>query len=413
MANVQQDGVPQALRATSRGRVFGGAPGSDMQSCAFPQVCVTPSGRWLCAFRAAPTKAGMKGQRTLLTWSDDRGSAWREPFEPFAPQVVEGKPGLMRSAGITSLGGDRLIAAVCWVDHSDPETPFFNEETEGLLDTRVFTSLSDDAGATWSEPRLVDTSPYTDATPITGPILRLPDGELACQFELNKHYYAPEPWRHLPVMLFSQDGGATWPRHSVPAEDPSNRVFYWDQRPAVLPSGVACTERGEDAAPTEDPRGGGVLAASTSSGRVLNAFWTFDREKAEYLNIHATESTDGGRTWAPAWDTGVPGQASPPFGMADGSIALVYVDRTAAPVIKARASADGGHTFPKETEVVLHEAAQPQEQDKETVQDAWAEMEQFSLGLPNTAPLPGGGALVVYYAGPETDVTAIHWAVIR
>jgi hypothetical protein len=33
--------------------------------------------------------------------------------------------------------------------------------------------------------------------------------------------------------------------------------------------------------------------------------------------------------------------------------------------------------------------------------------------LPSTAPLPGGGGLVVYYAGPDTDVTSIHWAVIQ
>jgi hypothetical protein len=290
----------------------------------------------------------------------------------------------MRSAAITSMGGDRILAAVCWVDHSDPEAPFFNEETEGLLDTRIFTSWSDDAGTTWSRPQLVDTSPYTDATPITGPILRLPDGELACQFELNKHYNAPEPWRHRPVMMFSLDEGATWPRHSVPAEDPTNRVFYWDQRPAVLPS-----------------------------GRIVDVFWTFDREQAEYLNMHATESTDGGRTWADVWDTGVPGQAAPPFALDDGTMALVYVDRTTVPAIKVRASADGGHTFPEDTEIVLQEAVQSQEQDKANLQDAWAEMERFSLGLPSAAALPGGGALVVYYAGPETDLTAVHWTVIR
>jgi hypothetical protein len=34
------------------------------------------------------------------------------------------------------------------------------------------------------------------------------------------------------------------------------------------------------------------------------------------------------------------------------------------------------------------------------------------VGLPNVATLPGGGALLVYDAGPETDVTEIHWAVV-
>ena len=47
------------------------------------------------------------------------------------------------------------------------------------------------------------------------------------------------------------------------------------------------------------------------------------------------------------------------------------------------------------------------------MQDAWAEMYQFSVGLPAAAPLGDGNALIVYYAGPETDRTSIRWAVVR
>src|SRR4030042_1085839 len=68
----------------------------------------------------------------------------------------------------TALGADKVLAALCWVDHSDPALPFFNEETEGLLDTRIFLSLSKDGGETWSAPRLIDTSPYKVPTPLTG-----------------------------------------------------------------------------------------------------------------------------------------------------------------------------------------------------------------------------------------------------
>jgi len=47
------------------------------------------------------------------------------------------------------------------------------------------------------------------------------------------------------------------------------------------------------------------------------------------------------------------------------------------------------------------------------MQDAWAEMAKFSIGLPSTAFLQNGDILVVYYAGPETDQTDIHWARVR
>ncbi|MFA6241851.1 MAG: sialidase family protein [Candidatus Hydrogenedentales bacterium] len=373
------------MRVIDKGIVHACRQGADQQSCAFPYVCVTRSGRWVCSFRAAPTKAGMKGQRALVTWSDDRGKSWREPIEPFAPMELGGKPGLIRAAGICAVDGDTVAASLYWVDHSDPDLPFFNEETEGLLDSRILLSISHDAGETWSEPRQIDTSPFTMPTPITGPILRIPSGEWACQFELNKHYDELEPWRHASVLMFSPDSGRTWPRYSVVTQDPSNRVFYWDQRPSVLPD-----------------------------GRILDVFWTFDREAAVYLNIHATESRDGGRTWAPLWDTGVPGQPAPVFALADGTLAMPYVDRTSAPTIKIRRSLDGGRSWPAAGEVVLYDAGlASQTWNKSTLQDAWAEMAKFSVGLPTTAAIATGGALVVYYAGTATDETSIHWALVE
>jgi BNR repeat protein len=372
------------MRIKREGRAFEGAPGSGRQSATFPLACVSAQGRWYCAFRAAPEKVSNRGQRVLLTWSDDGGTTWSEVVEPFAAPDVEGRAGSFRCAGLTCLGNGRLLAVLSWVEASEPDVPYFNETTEGLLDTRIFISefLGDESA--WSVPRLIDTSPFNVPTPITGPILELPGGEWACQFELNKPYDDPAPWRHASVLTFSQDEGRNWSRHSIVTQDPDNRMFYWDQRPAVLPD-----------------------------GRLLDVFWTFNRQTAEYLNIHACESSDRGRTWSDLWDTGVPGQPGPVFALEDGMLAMPFVDRTAAPVIKLRQSVDGGHTWPADGELVVYESEGPtQTASKSSMQDAWSEMYHFSVGLPNVAPLPGGGALLVYYAGLETDVTSIRWAVV-
>jgi len=383
MKNDHSSALP--LRIADHGVVFSGEPGGDSQSAAFPIPCVLPSGRWLCSFRAAPAKQASRGQKAMLTWSDDFGRTWSEPVQPFQPQTVGGRPGLMRFAPLSSLGDDRLIAAVNWVDYSDPEAPYFNEETEGLLDTRIFLSYSPDGGQTWSPPRLMDTAPFNVPTPLTGSILPLPNGELACQFELNKHYDDARPWKHASVMVFSADGGRTWPRHSIVAHDPSRRVFYWDQRPSVLPD-----------------------------GRIIDVFWTFDRKTASYLNIHSCESRDSGRTWSALRDVGVPGQPGPVFPLRDGTLAMPCVDRTGAPLISVRQSVDGGRSWPPEDALVLHKSSgTSQTVAKSTMQDAWSEMYAFSVGLPSSAALPGGGALVVYYAGPHTDATSIHWAVVE
>src|SRR5690606_26798578 len=104
------------------------------------------------------------------------------------------------------------------------------------------------------------------------------------------------------VLMFSRDEGKTWPEYSIAANDPENRIFYWDQRPGVL-----------------------------RDGTVLDLFWTYDNVAAKYLNIHARASHDNGHTWGDLWDCGFPDQPAPPVSMPDGSIAMVYVDRTDAP----------------------------------------------------------------------------------
>ena len=365
--------------------VFLGVKNTDHQSCAFPGICVLPNGRWICSCRAAPAKKGTVGQHVLLSWSDDDGQSWCKPFNPFMPPHVADKPGLFRGAYLTAMGEHRVLATLSWVDHSDPSLPFFNEETEGLLDTRIFFAKSEDDGETWSEPEIMDTSPFHVPTPFTGPVLRLSNGDSACQFELNKHYYDPSVWQHSSVLMFSKDEGKTWVGHAITSNDPENRIFYWDQRPGVL-----------------------------ANGRIMDLFWTYDNQATVYLSIHARESLDNGHTWSELWDTGVPGQPAPPVSLLDGRIAMVYVDRTGPPVIKMRISSDRGHTWPDNTEIVLHQTSPgSQTWKKKSMQDAWAEMGKFSMGLPTTTLLENGDILVVYYSGPHTDQTDIKWVRIR
>jgi hypothetical protein len=216
-------------------------------------------------------------------------------------------------------------------------------------------------------------------------VLALPGGELALQFELNKAYFDRTPWRHASMMLLSPDGGKSWPRPSLVSRDPDNRIFYWDQRPGLL-----------------------------TDGSLLDLFWTYDRAGSEYLNIHARRSRDNGRSWSAIWDTGVPGQPAAPVSIDDGRIVMAYVDRTGDPVIKLRVSPNGGKTWPRSTEMLLFRPGLGSQSGKKgSLQEAWTEMEKFSLGLPAAASLPGGDVLVVFYAGPDPDLTDIRWLRVR
>ena len=216
------------MKIAARGTVFQTETGTDRQSCAFPQVSVLPNGRWIVVCRAACTKGGKEGQHVLLSFSDDEGMTWSVPVSPFAAPVVNGKPGQFRACATTYLGGANVLAVLYWVDNSDPSLPFFNENTEGLLDSRIMFSKSHDYGLNWTKPILMDTSPFNVPTPITGPVLLMPDGKLACQFETNKAYYDTSKWIHSSVLMFSSDDGRSWPEHTVVTRDPN--IFYWDQR---------------------------------------------------------------------------------------------------------------------------------------------------------------------------------------
>jgi len=114
------------------------------------------------------------------------------------------------------------------------------------------------------------------------------------------------------------------------------------------------------------------------------------------------------------WDTGVSGQPAPALELSDGTLLMVYVDRESTPCIKARLSEDGGRSWPRESETLLYRMSlNNQTESKGSMQDAWSEMAKFSLGLPTTVALPDGDALVLFYAGAQTDTTDIHWLRLR
>src|SRR5689334_22803810 len=142
------------MQVVDRGVIFTAAPPHPRQSSQYGSLCVLPSGRWLCAIRTAPTKEGMHGKHAILTWSDDQGKTWSNPTEPWSPAPkIDGRAGVLFGAVISRLTDNELIAALYWVDYSNPDLPFFNERTQGILDCQVFTSRSRDQGATWTKPQ--------------------------------------------------------------------------------------------------------------------------------------------------------------------------------------------------------------------------------------------------------------------
>ncbi len=143
----------------------------------------------------------------------------------------------------------------------------------------------------------------------------------------------------------------------------------------------------------------------------MDFFWTFDGKKQQYLNIHASESFDGGKTWGYIWDTGLYGQPGQPVDLGDGRIATIDIDRTIRPIITVRISRDHGRTY-DETIVVYDSKIKKQASRNISMNDAWDEMGRFSVGHPTLLNLGRGEILAYYYAGDHCDSTRIEFVKI-
>lgn len=373
------------MRILERGVVAASTPMTDARSHTFPSIAVLGDGRWVASFRCGPTKSS-RSEWSMICWSDDEGRTWSRPRELRPTIKHEGRRGTWRTVAVTSMGGRRVLASLCWVDCTQPRDPMYNEATEGLVDMKLYTAVSRDGGESFGSPREIVAGKYRNVpTPATGPTIVLADGTWVAQFEVNKHFNDKRPWRHSSAIVRSTDQGRTWGPAIDIHSDPSRRVFCWDQRISLL-----------------------------GDGSLLDVFWTFDRKAEKYLNMHARQSSTGGKTWGKLWDIGVPGQPARPVELLDGRLLLVYVDRTSVPTIKARLSEDRGRTWPSSSEIDIRKPdLAPQAGRKASMQEAWAEMAKFSLGLPDATLLPDGDVIVVYYNGPETDCTSIEWARLR
>lgn len=356
--------------------VYDGSNRADICSVTFPDVCVMPTGRILVSFRAGPTKTPTnRGENGYYCYSDDGGKTFTEPRAPFGTLKIDGGEGRARGFQLLALGENELFGVMSLVEEIGEDLPYFNEETEAIKNTQLYTFFSYDGGETFTEPqRIYMQDIYKDKSCVlTSPPLLLKDGRIMVNFEVYKTYYDDGPFDHHAACIFSSDGGKTWGKEVTIRE--ANEIYPWDHR-----------------------------AGELEAGHLVDYVWTFDRRINDYLNIHMTESFDGGYTWSELRDVGLPGQAGNPVQLPDGRVALPYFDRTGIPTLKLAFSSDGGKTFGEPMDVYRHEAPKA-EHAKSAYAEAWAEMGKYTAGHCFQDLTPDGNLLVVNYAGPEQHKT--------
>ena len=377
------------MKIIETGILSRGVVGTARATLTFPSVVPLSNGALLATCRAGSTKDS-DDETIEFYHSLDGGRTWSEPrrcFESPALNPYDGVRGSLKVCYLTELSPGHLIAASLWIDRQTyPGQPLFNPETEGCLPMAILLAYSHDFGDTWTPWRAVPMPADIGPPSLTSPIMKLADDTLAMSIETNKHYHDSSRWYQRVVLFHSTDLGQTWGEPVTASQDPTGRIFNWDQRAGVAPD-----------------------------GRIVTFLWTYDSETLTYLNIHRRLSSDGGQTWLPAEDLGFTDQAAHPAILPDGRVVLAWVDRFKTHSIRARLAPSVEGDFDPGTEVVIYSHRATAAHDSTGDDDTGAllvEMSLWTFGLPYAEALPDGDVIVLYYAGTES-VMDIYWARLR
>lgn len=351
-----------------------GMAGTSRAVNTFPSLVTLSNRDVLLAYRTGSTKDG-DDEIVEIRRSTDAGRSWGGPVAPFSGEW-NGVRGSLKLAYLTELPGGKLLAAAMWVNRAVwPGKPLFNAETEGCLPMAILVFESTDGGRNWGPVRQVPMPETVGPPSLTAPLLKLPDGRLAMSVESNKHYEDRSSWRQFVSYFHSADNGRNWVGPTVVSQDPTGRIFNWDQRAGVAPD-----------------------------GRVVSFTWTYDSFTKNYVNIHRRTSADGGMSWTAPKDLGIADQAGRPAILPDGRLVLPWVDRFGSHSIRVRAARGIDAPLEADTEQELYriEAAGKEESMGSSTGDLLADMGLWTFGLPFAERMPDGDVLVACYAGIGT-----------
>ncbi len=374
------------MQIDARGLIYDANQKPDGEKIAFfTGLCPLRSGTILSGFQVGPSKHGPTATIRLCR-TRDRGATWTElPFRP--ETVIDGVPGSLAAGEMVEAETGRLLLFATWFDRSDPTRPLFDPVTEGILRSKQLLAVSSDEGDTWSRWQIVPTPGLTGCA-TTGPVTAWPDGTIAHAFESFKEYDDPRPGPHAAWLLISRDSGRTFEKPFLLAQDPSHRVYYWDQR----------------------------LCPTATPGEFVSLFWAHDLDAKRDLAVHFLRASINRSITELPRPTNIPGQIAAPLHLKDGLLLAFVVDRSRPGTLKLWQSRDSGITWPVDHCLTVHTheelAKLSQGQENIDFKKYWDDMGKWSFGHPAIRLLDDNHALLAYYAGTPERMS-IHWARVR
>ena len=281
----------------------------------FPGIIRLADGRLLAlisigqAFDAAD-------MRSFVSISADDGQNWSEPRRLNAH---EADPAEQESFKPVALRDGRLLATGYVFERPDPLQPIVDPVTFELPRLVPKMSVSTDGGGTWSVPQPIRL-PGEPPLEMSGPATQLSSGRIIA---------ATSPFHlratgHSGWIVASDDGGATWVKLSEFFRAPGTDIHAWECR-----------------------------LAAWGEGRVAVLWWAYDHTRGVNLNNHIAFSSDGGVTFGPAIDTGVPGQSSNLLHLEGETLLTIHAQRERDAGLVVRRVDVSGDRFTIEEELEL------------------------------------------------------------
>ena len=372
------------MKTEASGLIHDAATDSDRRKVAFfPSLFQAASGSIFAGCQIGTAKQSADSFLALYR-SRDGGNTWSR-IKPDLPTRFNGVPGSIGAgAQLAEVSPGRLLLISSWVDRLDPAAPMFDLENRKFRPIKQLLAHSEDDGETWSAWREF-TIPSLKHCTSTGPMLTWSDGTLAYPFEAYQGDGTSAMGTHGAWLKISRDGGETFESPWLVAQDPENKVLYWDQR----------------------------LCRGPGPGQFVALFWVHDQAKKKDLCVRLLRGSisDRDHRSGGALDTGIPGQIAAPVWLSDGRLLAAALDRATPGTITLWESRDGGIKWANRLVVYSHVERAKLSQGSENIDFVryWEDMGKWTFGHPAIIDLGSGRVLLSYYAGVPNRLN-IYWA---
>lgn len=332
----------------------------DERDSAFPQAVQLPDGDIVCSF----TVGGGPGVTGGTDWarSTDGGENWNLEGTIVGPTAAA--TAILK---LTLSPDGNTIYAYGVRSYRNDAKEFGTGRHEPII------CRSTDGGHTWTEPTVIPV-PTDCGLEISHGALPLSSGRLLAPF-------ATLPAKRLGeqvILMISDDGGNTWPRHTVALEDPDNRFGYFEQKFAEI-----------------------------SPGRVIGICWTVSFGDVVDQPDSFVLSEDAGETWSRPVSTGIMGQTMTPIPLGNDRLLVLYNRRQGDQGVVMSLVSFTEDTWSVHYEAVMYDP-NIHYQRPDDVESGVDEFETFMFGFPTAIRLTDGTFLATHWCKEDADF-GIRW----